>query len=88
MSRSTFALATAALAATTSAVFNPASNQNVVMYWGQGANIELSTVCSDPSIDIVVLSFVNGFPKEVGDYPKTNFGMSFVTVIHVSANIY
>jgi chitinase len=56
--------------------FSAASTSNVAMYWGQGyAQIDLSTVCSDDSVDIVNIAFVNGFPKKVGDYPATNFGM-------------
>tara|TARA_R110002003_G_scaffold288_11_gene18424 strand:- start:14180 stop:16936 length:2757 start_codon:yes stop_codon:yes gene_type:complete len=45
------------------------------MYWGQGDNqLALSEVCADPSIDVVNIAFVNGFPLKRGDYPKTNFG--------------
>ncbi|KZM19641.1 hypothetical protein ST47_g8938 [Ascochyta rabiei] len=48
---------------------------NVAIYWGQGANQkELSVVCSDPSVDIVNIGFVNGFPKSRNEYPATNFG--------------
>ncbi|KAF1841583.1 glycoside hydrolase family 18 protein [Cucurbitaria berberidis CBS 394.84] len=68
------AFAAAILASGASAAYNPASTQNVAMYWGQGnAQIPLSDVCSDPSVDIVNIAFVNGFPQKVGDYPKTNF---------------
>ena len=78
MSISTFSRAAAAatlLASTASAAYNAASSQNVAMYWGQGnAQIDLSVVCDDPTIDIVNIAFVNGFPQKVGDYPKTNFG--------------
>ncbi|KAH7402727.1 glycoside hydrolase superfamily [Pyrenochaeta sp. MPI-SDFR-AT-0127] len=76
MSSSTFsraALAAGILASTASAAYNPASTQNVAVYWGQGSDqIPLSQVCSDPSVDIVNIGFVNGFPKNVGDYPETN----------------
>ncbi|KAF1366077.1 glycoside hydrolase, partial [Lizonia empirigonia] len=48
---------------------------NVAIYWGQGAyQKELSVVCSDPSVDIVNIGFVNGFPKSRKTYPNTNFG--------------
>ncbi|ORY05275.1 glycoside hydrolase superfamily [Clohesyomyces aquaticus] len=68
------AVAAAVLAPTASAVFNAASSTNVAMYWGQGAyQIPLTDVCNDPSIDIVNIGFVNGFPKNTSDYPSTNF---------------
>lgn len=48
---------------------------NVAIYWGQGGyQKELSVVCSDPSVDIVNIGFVNGFPKSRKTYPNTNFG--------------
>jgi chitinase len=81
MSPSTFsraATAAALLASTASAAYSPSSSQNVAVYWGQGNNqITLSEVCEDPSVDIVNIAFVNGFPAKVGDYPKTNFGKSY-----------
>lgn len=47
----------------------------VAIYWGQGAyQKELSVVCNDPSVDIVNIAFVNGFPKDNNTYPDTNFG--------------
>lgn len=75
MSRSVLAVATGLLATTVSAAFDAGSTKNIAMYWGQGSNqIPLSDVCADPTIDIVNIGFVNGFPQKVGDYPKTNFG--------------
>ena len=60
---------------------------NVAVYWGQGnAQLSLSEVCSDPSVDIVNLAFVNVFPKEIGDYPGTNFGMDQHLNVRVVAN--
>lgn len=51
----------------------------VAIYWGQGAyQKELSVVCKDPSVDIVNIAFVNGFPKDRNTYPDTNFGKSIV----------
>jgi chitinase len=48
---------------------------NVAIYWGQGANQKpLNIICSDPSVDIVNIGFVNGFPKTTKEYPMTNFG--------------
>lgn len=47
----------------------------VAIYWGQGAyQKDLSVVCNDPSVDIVNIAFVNGFPKDRSTYPNTNFG--------------
>jgi chitinase len=64
-----------ALCASASASISGASGASVAVYWGQGnAQIPLSEVCSDPSVDIVNLAFVNVFPKTIGDYPGTNFG--------------
>lgn len=66
----------ALLASTTSAAFNAGSSGNVAMYWGQGPDqLPLTEVCADSSIDVVNIAFVNGFPKKVGDFPRTNFGM-------------
>jgi chitinase len=63
------------LAPTVSAAFSAQSSTNVAVYWGQGyAQIDLSEVCNDDSVDIVNLAFVNQFPKKIGEYPATNFG--------------
>ncbi|KAF2659252.1 carbohydrate-binding module family 18 protein [Lophiostoma macrostomum CBS 122681] len=62
------------LASTVSAGFNAAASTNVAMYWGQGSSqIALAELCADESVDIVNLAFVNQFPREIGDYPATNF---------------
>lgn len=51
---------------------------NVAIYWGQGAyQKSLMETCMDPSVDIVNIAFVNGFPKDNTTYPNTNFGKSF-----------
>ncbi|QDS68229.1 hypothetical protein FKW77_010592 [Venturia effusa] len=54
------------------------SANSIVAYWGQGnVNIPLSDVCSNPNVDIVVLSFVNIFPDQsASGWPGTNFGSS------------
>jgi chitinase len=76
------AVAAGVFASTASAAFDAASSKNVAIYWGQGnAQIDLSTVCSDPSVDIVNVAFVNGFPRQVGDYPATNFGMRSIVIL-------
>ncbi|KAJ4286043.1 Chitinase 2 [Kalmusia sp. IMI 367209] len=63
------------LAATVSATFDASSSSNVAIYWGQGSEqLSLKEVCSDPSIDIVNMAFVNQFPRRRGEYPSTNFG--------------
>ncbi|KAF2000759.1 glycoside hydrolase family 18 protein [Amniculicola lignicola CBS 123094] len=73
----TFAAATIAvsfLTSTVSAAFSAGSSKNVVVYWGQGYDqITLTEVCNDPSVDVVSIGFVNGFPKNTQDYPSTNF---------------
>jgi chitinase len=72
------AAAAVLLTSTASAAFS-LSGSNVAMYWGQGAyQGPLSTVCMDPSVDVVNIAFVNGFPNKVGDYPNTNFGKEHV----------
>lgn len=64
------------LLATAVSAFDASSSSNVAMYWGQGSSqIALSELCSDPSVDIVNLAFVNSFPKRRGEFPGTNFGM-------------
>ncbi|KAJ5723705.1 hypothetical protein N7488_001740 [Penicillium malachiteum] len=48
---------------------------NVAVYYGQGANqLRLSHFCQETSLDIINLGFINVFPKEVGDWPGSNFG--------------
>ncbi|KAI1334647.1 carbohydrate-binding module family 18 protein [Xylariaceae sp. FL0016] len=57
------------------ATFSSASKNNVVVYYGQGPSQQpLSTYCADPSIDIIVLSFVHLFPAQANGYPGINFG--------------
>jgi hypothetical protein len=73
------AAAAVLLTSTASAAFSLSSGNNVAIYWGQGAyQGPLSTVCMDPSIDVVNIAFVNGFPNKVGDYPNTNFGKEHI----------
>jgi chitinase len=53
----------------------------VAIYWGQGAyQRELSVVCQDPSVDIVNIAFVNGFPQDRNKFPDLNFG-KWITVM-------
>ncbi|CUM63498.1 uncharacterized protein PRCAT00001074001 [Priceomyces carsonii] len=47
------------------AAFDSSSSQNVAVYWGQnsaGSQEALSTYCDSDSVDIVILSFLYGFP--------------------------
>ncbi|GAB7359587.1 hypothetical protein MBLNU230_g6772t1 [Neophaeotheca triangularis] len=78
MRSSTFTATVAALATTgVSAAFNANAKDNVVVYWGQGPNQDrLVETCKDPSVDLVVVGFVNVFPDQPGSggYPGTNFG--------------
>lgn len=51
------------------------AQSQVAIYWGQGAyQKELSVICEDPSVDIVNIAFVNGFPKDRTKFPDLNFG--------------
>lgn len=48
----------------------------LAVYWGQGPNeATLGSLCSDPSIDIIPIGFVNQFPGDPGTngYPEINF---------------
>lgn len=73
---STLATVAAGLFATTAS-----AQGKVAIYWGQGAyQKELSVVCQDPSVDIVNIAFVNGFPQDRTTYPDTNFGKSFMSL--------
>lgn len=45
--------------------FDASSNANVAVYWGQNSGLNqerLSTYCASDSVDIVLLSFLSGFP--------------------------
>ncbi|OLN86836.1 Endochitinase A1 [Colletotrichum chlorophyti] len=58
-----------------SGAFDPASKNNVVVYYGQGPNQgDLINQCQQPEIDVIVLSFVHLFPAQANGYPGTNFG--------------
>ena len=61
----------------------------VAIYWGQGAyQKELSVVCEDPSVDIVNIAFVNGFPTSSAKYPDTNFGeLMLVTSVSIQLTV-
>ncbi|KAK3703228.1 Chitinase 2 [Vermiconidia calcicola] len=64
------------LASAATAAFDAASKNNVITYWGQGANQDrLLTTCQNLSYDIIVVGFVNVFPDQgAGGWPGTNFG--------------
>ncbi|KAI1496354.1 carbohydrate-binding module family 18 protein [Biscogniauxia marginata] len=78
MARRLFAsifLAAACCSVASAAAFNAASKNNVAVYYGQGPSQKpLSTYCADPSIDIIILSFVNLFPQQANGYPGINLG--------------
>lgn len=45
--------------------FDSSSNSNVAVYWGQNSGLSqerLSTYCNSDSVDVVLLSFLSGFP--------------------------
>jgi chitinase len=59
--------------------FSPMSSSNVAVYYAQTdqtSSVQLTEVCSDPSVDIVILAFVNNFftPYPTGPYPTLNLG--------------
>ncbi|KAI0404895.1 glycoside hydrolase superfamily [Xylaria palmicola] len=57
------------------ATFDIKSKNNVAVYYGQGPNQKrLTTYCADPSIDIIILSFVHLFPEQANGHPGINFG--------------
>lgn len=58
------------------ATFNAKANTNQAVYYGQTpqtANVTLDTICEDPSVDIVVLAFLNEYFGP-GGYPVLNLG--------------
>ncbi|KAI1192933.1 glycoside hydrolase superfamily [Nemania serpens] len=64
-----------ALLCCVSATFNITSKNNVAVYYGQGPNQKrLTTYCADPTIDIIILSFVHLFPEQANGNPGINFG--------------
>ncbi|KAI3343225.1 glycoside hydrolase superfamily [Ustulina deusta] len=68
-------LAISALFCFVSATFNITSKNNVAVYYGQGPNQKrLTTYCADPTIDIIILSFVHLFPEQANGNPGINFG--------------
>ncbi|KAI0158240.1 carbohydrate-binding module family 18 protein [Xylariaceae sp. FL1272] len=57
------------------ATFNITSKNNIVVYYGQGPyQKRLTTYCADPSVDVIVLSFVHLFPGQANGFPGINFG--------------
>jgi chitinase len=66
-------------ASSTSHTFDPLSSSNVAVYYGQTdqtSAVPLTSVCADPSVDIVVLAFLNHFftPYPTSTYPTLNMG--------------
>ncbi|GAP83374.1 putative chitin recognition protein [Rosellinia necatrix] len=76
MARVAFAsLLISALFCFVSATFDITSKNNVAVYYGQGPNQKrLTTYCADPTIDIIILSFVHLFPEQANGHPGINFG--------------
>ncbi|KAI5957841.1 CHT3 [Candida theae] len=57
-----------AVFATAAFAFDPTSNSNVAVYWGQnsgGGQQRLSYYCDSDAVDIVILSFMHVFPNPV-----------------------
>lgn len=62
--------------ASSSYKFDAQSSKNVAVYFGQSratAETNLTRICSDPNVDIVVLAFLTKF-FDGGGYPKVDFG--------------
>ncbi|KAJ3575486.1 hypothetical protein NPX13_g4019 [Xylaria arbuscula] len=76
MARMAFvSLAISALFCFVSATFDITSKNNVAVYYGQGPNQKrLTTYCADPTIDVIILSFVHLFPEQANGHPGINFG--------------
>ncbi|KAI0107605.1 glycoside hydrolase superfamily [Nemania sp. FL0031] len=76
MARVAFAsLLISALFCVANAAFDITSKNNVAVYYGQGPNQKrLTTYCADPTIDIIILSFVYLFPEQGNGYPGLNYG--------------
>lgn len=76
MARVTFvSLLVSALFCLASATFDINSKNNVAVYYGQGPDQKrLTTYCADPTIDIIVLSFVHLFPEQANGHPGINYG--------------
>jgi hypothetical protein len=74
-SRSSTSISTTATAARYT--FDPMSTSNVAVYYGQSdqtATIPLSTVCADPSVDIIILAFIHKLSTGPAGYPGLNMG--------------
>ncbi len=57
--------------------FDPTSSSNVAVYYGQTdqtSNVPLSTICTDPDVDIIILAFVNKLSTGPAGYPTLNMG--------------
>lgn len=57
--------------------FDPISTSNVAVYYGQTdqtSNVPLSTICTDPDVDIIILAFINRLSVGPAGYPGLNLG--------------
>jgi hypothetical protein len=73
--RSTTSVSTTAT--TARYIFDPTSTSNVAVYYGQTdqtSTIPLSTICADPSVDIVILAFIHKLSTGPAGYPGLNMG--------------
>ncbi len=53
------------------------STSNVAVYYGQTdqtSNVPLSTICTDPDVDIIILAFINRLSVGAAGYPGLNLG--------------
>ena len=75
-SSSSIAPAQSSSAPSTGGSFNAAASNNVAVYYGQSGatgQVPLTQLCSDPSVNIIVLAFLTTFAGP-GSYPSVNFG--------------
>ncbi|ETS84580.1 hypothetical protein PFICI_02605 [Pestalotiopsis fici W106-1] len=55
--------------------FDINSKNNVAVYYGQGYNQKpLNVYCQDPTIDVIILSFVYLFPAQANGFPGLDLG--------------
>ncbi|KAF8863084.1 glycoside hydrolase [Acephala macrosclerotiorum] len=55
--------------------YDPTSKSNVALYWGQGSGQQgLAHFCSQTTVDIIPLAFINVFPAQGNGFPGDKFG--------------
>jgi hypothetical protein len=68
-------ISTASARPSTRSIGSTSTSPKNVVYWGQGpSQNRLNTFCTDSTIDIIPIGFVNGLPSQNGGWPAMNFG--------------